>query len=262
MDEDALEAKCDTRHHGPDTAQEASMTLQDKRIIILGGTSGIGLAVAQAAAAEGARIVVASSNTARVEEALTTLPGAEGHPVDLADAAAVEVFFDGIGAFDHLVYTAGEALKLASLADCDLASARRFFELRYWGAFTAAKYAHRRIRPGGSIVFTSGVAGARPRANWSVAASICAAMEGLTRALAVELAPVRVNIVSPGVVKTPLWRDMTAETREALYAAEAARLPVGHVAEPDEIAAGYLYLMRQGSVTGQTLAIDGGGLLT
>jgi NAD(P)-dependent dehydrogenase (short-subunit alcohol dehydrogenase family) len=86
-------------------------------------------------------------------------------------------------------------------------------------------------------------------------------MEGLTRALAVELAPVRVNIVSPGIVKTPLWREMPEETRESLYASEARRLPVGHIADPQEIAEGYLYLMRQTFVTGQTLAIDGGGLL-
>jgi NAD(P)-dependent dehydrogenase (short-subunit alcohol dehydrogenase family) len=92
-------------------------------------------------------------------------------------------------------------------------------------------------------------------------ASICGAMEGLTRALAVELAPVRVNIVSPGIVKTPLWREMPEEARESLYASEARRLPVGHVADAQEIAEGYLYLMRQTFVTGQTLVIDGGGLL-
>lgn len=238
------------------------MTLEDKRIIILGGTSGIGLAVAQAAAAEGARVLIASSDISRVEQALASLPtGSEGRAVDLRDGASVQAFFDAVGAFDHLVYTAGEALALAPLDDTDIASARRFFELRYWGAFTAAKYGQGGIRPGGSIVFTSGVAGARPGAGWSVAASICSAMEGLTRALAVELAPVRVNIVSPGVVKTPLWRAMTDEGREALYAAQSESLPVGHVAEPTEIAEGYLYLMRQTYVTGQTLSIDGGGLL-
>jgi NAD(P)-dependent dehydrogenase (short-subunit alcohol dehydrogenase family) len=238
------------------------MTLNDKRIIILGGTSGIGLTVAQAAAAEAARVVIASSNGARVSEALATLPpGAEGRTVDLTNEAAVKTFFAAAGDFDHLVYTAGEPLRLAPLDESDIAKARNFFELRYWGAFTAARYAHSRIRPGGSIVFTSGLAGARPHPGWSVAASICSAMEGLTRALAVELAPVRVNIVSPGVVKTPLWRELTGAARNALYAAEAQRLPVGHVGESQEIADGYLYLMRQTYVTGQTLTIDGGGLL-
>lgn len=238
------------------------MTLDDKRIIILGGTSGIGLAVAQVASAEGARIVLASSNMARVQEALASLPpGTEGRTLDLADALAVEAFFERTGAFDHLVYTAGETLKLAPLAETNLATARSLFELRYWSAFAAAKYAQSHILPGGSIVFTSGVAGARPHRGWSVAASICSAMEGLTRALAVELAPVRVNVVSPGVVKTPLWREMTDESREALYAAESQRLLVGHVATPEEIAAGYVYLMKQTYVSGQTLTIDGGGLL-
>ena len=237
------------------------MDFENKRIVILGGTSGIGLAVAQAAAAQGARVVVASSTQDRVAEALRTLPpGAEGRALDLTDEPTVEAFFAATGAFDHLVYTAGEALALAPLAETDTAEARRFFELRYWGAVTAAKHGHRRIRPGGSIVFTTGVAGARPRPGWTVAASICAALEGLTRALAVELAPLRVNIVSPGVVKTPLWRGMAAEARDALYAAESARLPVGRVGEPAEIAAGYLYLMSQTYGTGQTLVIDGGGL--
>ena len=238
------------------------MTLKDKRIIVLGGTSGIGLAVAEAAAADGARLLVASSDDARVKRALTTLPaGAEGRALDLSNAAAIEAFFDAVGPFDHLVYTAGEALKLSPLADGDIASARRFFELRYWGAFMAARWGHRQIRTGGSIVFTSGIAAARPGPGWSVAARICGAMEALTRALAVELAPVRVNIVSPGVVKTPLWRAMPDEAREALYASEARRLPVGHVADAREIAEGFLYLMRQTFATGQTLVIDGGALL-
>src|SRR6202045_4810514 len=203
------------------------MTLKDKRIIVLGGTSGIGLAVAQAAATDGARVLVASSDDARVKRALTMLPaGAEGRVLDLSNATAIEAFFDAVGPLDHLVYTAGESLKLSPLADGDIASARRFFELRYWGAFMAARWGHRRIRTGGSIVFTSGVAGARPGPGWSVAASICAAMEGLTRALAVELAPVRVNIVSPGVVKSPLWANMTEADCDVLFRQTGERLPL------------------------------------
>lgn len=238
------------------------MTLEKKRVIIFGGTSGLGLAVGQAAAEAGARVVVVSSNPQRVEQALLTLPrDASGAAVDLLDEAAVRRFAESADDFDHLVYTAGEPLQLGTLADGAVADARRFFELRYWAAYAAAKWCHSRIRPGGSIVFTSGVAGARPNPGWSVAASICSAMEGLTRALARELAPVRVNIVSPGVVRSPLWRGMTEAERNNLYESEAARLPVGHVAEPAEIALGYLYLMRQSYVTGQTLQIDGGGLL-
>jgi NAD(P)-dependent dehydrogenase (short-subunit alcohol dehydrogenase family) len=148
------------------------------------------------------------------------------------------------------------------LAGTDVEAARRFFELRYWGAFLAAKYGSGSIRPGGSIVFTSGLAGQRPHAGWALGASICSAMEGLTRALAVELAPIRVNIVCPGVVKSPLWAAMTEADRTALYRQTAEKLLVGHVGETAEIAEAYLYLMRQTYGSGHVLVVDGGGALT
>ena len=132
------------------------MTLKDKRIIVLGGTSGIGLAVAEAAATDGAQVLVASSDDERVKRALRMLPAsAEGHVLDLSNATAIEAFFDAVGPLDHLVYTAGESLKLSPLAEGDIASARHFFELRYWGAFMAARWGHRQIR--------------RPRATYSAA---------------------------------------------------------------------------------------------
>ena len=125
----------------------------------------------------------------------------------------------------------------------------------------AAKYASGSIRAGGSMVFTSGIAGQRPHTGWALGASITSAMEGLIRALAVELAPIRVNIVSPGVVKTPLWSAMPGADREALYRQMEQNLLVGHVGEPEEIAEAYLYLMRQTYGTGQVIVVDGGGVL-
>jgi NAD(P)-dependent dehydrogenase (short-subunit alcohol dehydrogenase family) len=237
------------------------MTLNGKRIVVLGGSSGIGLATAQAAAREGASVTIASSQQARVDQALNAIPGAEGYAADLTDAAAVEALFARIGAFDHLVFTAGETLQLGPLASTDLDTARQFFNLRYWGAYLAAKHGSGNIRPGGSIVFTSGIAGQRPHPGWVLGASITSAMEGLTRALAVELAPIRVNIVSPGVVKTPLWLAMPEADREALYRQMEQSLLVGHVGEPAEIAEAYLYLMRQTYGTGQVVVVDGGGML-
>jgi NAD(P)-dependent dehydrogenase (short-subunit alcohol dehydrogenase family) len=238
------------------------MSLEGKRIVVLGGSSGIGLATAQAAAWEGASLVIASSQQARVNAALAKLPkGAEGHAVDVGDPDAMQALFARLGGFDHLVFTAGEALALGSLADTDPAAAQAFFRVRYWGAYFAAKYGAGSIRPGGSIVFTSGTAGRRPRSGWALGASICTAMEGLTRALAVELAPIRVNVVLPGLVKTPLWAGMAEPDREALYQAAAKRLPVGHAGEAAEIAQTYLYLMRQSYGTGQSIVVDGGGLL-
>ncbi len=238
------------------------MTLKEQRIVVLGATSGIGFAVARAAAEAGARVVVGSSSQTRVTAAVAALgAGAEGRSVDLSDESATRGFFEEVGEFDHLVYTAGEPLRLLGL-DADLAEVRRFFELRYWGALAAARYGRKAIRAGGSLVFTSGTAGARPLGpGWAAASSICSAMEGLTRALAVELKPLRVNCVAPGVVKTDLWAGMGEAERDALYAAEAARLPVGHAGEVQEVAQGYLYLIGQTYVTGQVLYVDGGGLL-
>jgi NAD(P)-dependent dehydrogenase (short-subunit alcohol dehydrogenase family) len=238
------------------------MTFDGQRIVVLGGSSGIGLATAQAAAREGATVVIASSRKARIDQALATLPpGTEGHALDLADGEATQALFARLGSFDHLVFTAGEKLQLGGLSDTDLDTARRFFTLRYWGAYYAAKFGSSNIRKGGSIVFTSGIAAQRPRAGWSLGASICAAMEGLTRALAVELAPIRVNIVSPGVVQTPLWTNMAEADRAALYQQMADSLPVRHVGDAAEIAQAYLYLMRQTYSTGQVLVVDGGAVL-
>ncbi len=234
------------------------MTLDGKRIVVLGGSSGIGLATAQAAAREGASVVIASSRKTRVDQALATLPAStEGQVVDLTDADAMQKLFARLGSFDHLVFTAGKTLQLGSLASMDVGAARRAFELRYWGAYLAAKYGSGNIRAGGSIVFTSGTAGRRPRTGWTLVASVCAAMEGLTRALAVELAPIRVNIV----VKTALWAEMAEADRETLYRRTAEKLPVGHAGEAEEIAEAYLYLMRQTYGTGQVVVVDGGAML-
>lgn len=238
------------------------MSLSGKRVVILGGTSGIGLATARAAQREGAGVVIASSRKARVDRALASLAeGAEGQVLDLSDEAQTRAFFQHIGAFDHLVFTAGEPLHLEALETMQFDRARQFLDIRFWGAFMAAKYGSRHIKPGGSITLTNGVAGLRPRKGWTLAASLCGATEALTRALAVELAPIRVNAVCPGLVRTELWDDMTESDRETMYRDAGRRLPVGRVGESDDLAEAYLYLMRQGYGTGQVIVIDGGAVL-
>jgi NAD(P)-dependent dehydrogenase (short-subunit alcohol dehydrogenase family) len=193
-----------------------SMSLDGKRVVILGGTSGIGLATAKAVQREGALVVVASSRQERVDRALAALDGgAEGHVVDLSEEAQMRKFFTHIGAFDHLIYTAGETLQLDALDSVRLDRARGFVNIRFWGAFMAVKYGSAHIRPGGSVTLTTGVAGRRPHKGWTLVASICGAMEAFTRALAVELAPIRVNAVCPGVVRTELWNGMAEADRDA-----------------------------------------------
>ena len=235
---------------------------ENKRVIIIGGSSGIGLAVAEEAASQGADVVIVSSKAERVQEAIQSIGGnVRGEAVDVFDEKSVESFFTNIGAFDHLVFTAGDSLQLHELADTDLKQARHAFELRYWAALAAVKYGSPHIRKGGSIVLTTGVAGRRPHKGWAVAASVCGTIEALTRALAVELAPIRVNAVSPGVVRTNLWQNMSADEREQLFETVGKRLPVGRVGEAHDIAQAYLFLMQEGFTTGQTVVVDGGTVL-
>jgi NAD(P)-dependent dehydrogenase (short-subunit alcohol dehydrogenase family) len=175
--------------------------LSGKRVVILGGTSGIGLAIAAAAQREGAAVVVVEPQE-RLDRALAALPsGAEGQVVDVADEAQVRALFERIGAFDHLVFTAGETLQLETL-DAMRVERARGFQRPLLGRVHGGEIRQPRIRPGGSITLTNGIAGLRPRKGWTVAASICGAVEALTRALAVELAPIRVNAVCPGGCRT------------------------------------------------------------
>lgn len=236
--------------------------LQQKRVVVVGGSSGIGLAVAQQAASQGAEVVIVSSNAERVQKAVECIGGeTQGQAVNVSDEAAVAAFFAKLGSFDHLVFTAGDSLHLHDLAATDLQQARGAFELRYWSALTAVKYGSPHVRKDGSIVLTTGIAGQRPQKGWVIAASVCGTIEALTRALAVELAPIRVNAVSPGVVRTNLWQNMSAPERERLFESVGNRLPVGRVGEAPEIAQAYLFLMQEGFATGQTIVVDGGTLL-
>jgi len=236
--------------------------LDGKKVIVLGGSSGIGYAVAEYALEQGAQVVIGSSHAGRVEAAVAALgSNTRGRTLDLTDEHAIEAFFSATGSFDHLVFTAGDSLRLGEIAATDLSQARRAFDIRYWGALAAVKYGAPRIVAGGSIVLTTGVAALRPHSGWAFGASVCGAMEALTRALAVELAPLRVNAVSPGMIATNLWQNMSEEDRQAMYEQVGKRLPVGRVGEARDVAAAYLFLMESAFATGQTHVVDGGAVL-
>ena len=240
------------------------MTLDGTRILLVGGTSGLGLAVAQAAAERGATPIVASRNPAGVDRALGALPErAEGATVDVGDTGSIARLVEHAGPIDHLVYTAGEPLQLTMLPDLTPEIARSFWETRYFGALgvVRAVTVAGAVREGGSIVLTGGNAGQRPGPGWSLAASVCGAMEALTRQLALELAPLRVNLVAPGVTRSPLWAGMSRGDEQALYDGLAATLPAGRVGEPSDVALAYLYAMEQPMATGTSILVDGGAVL-
>lgn len=237
--------------------------LKDKRLVVLGGSRGIGFAVAELAAREGAAIVVVSSQEKGVEDAVARLPpGATGHVADLRSSEAVTKLFADIGEFDHLVYTAGEPIPFGPHAtDLDLAAARSYFDLRYWGVLTAIQASRPYIRKGGSIVLTSGTSARRPPVGFAIGASISGAIESLGRSLAIELAPLRVNVVVPGMVTTDLWAGIPAPVREQMFLDVGAKLPVGRVGSPADLAEAYVSFLRNGYATGQSLVVDGGASL-
>jgi NAD(P)-dependent dehydrogenase (short-subunit alcohol dehydrogenase family) len=239
------------------------MALTDQRVVVIGGTSGMGLATARAAAAAGARVTIASSGRKRLDTALAELPeNCAGVVADVRHEDDLAALFAQVGELDHLVFTAAGGGAQGALADLSLDQARAGFEVRFWGAVAAVKAATPHLRPGGSITVTSGTIGVRPVPGSALAASGALAIEGLARGLAVELAPIRVNAIRPGVVRTPMWDQIPEPQREGLFAGLAQRTLTGTVGAADQIAASHLYLMENGFVTGTVLTVDGGFVLT
>jgi NAD(P)-dependent dehydrogenase (short-subunit alcohol dehydrogenase family) len=239
------------------------MSLSGQRVVVVGGASGIGFAVAVKAQAEGARVVVASRRLASVQAARDRLAGAEGFALDVTDEAAVEQAFAGLGGFDHLVFTAGDwgGPRRTAFAELDLEAARSIFAVRFWGAAAVVRHAAPRVARAGSITLTDGMIAHRPQRSSGISTAMAGAVEHLTRGLAVELAPVRVNCVCPGPIRTAVWDSIPQDRREAQMTQMTARLPLARIGEPEEVAEAYLYLMRGGYTTGQVLRVDGGGSL-
>ena len=239
----------------------ANTTLEAKKVIIIGGTSGIGLAVAEAAAREGARVVVASSQAANVEVAVKRLGGsASGSAIDVNNEEDLRRLFMDVGPVDHLVYSAGDWARTGggALADLDLAAAAKGFAVRFWGALAMVKHGYPQIAAGGSIVLTDGLYAHRPVKGGAVGSAMLGAIEHLTRALAVDLAPIRVNAVCPGLVLTERNKKVMSEDLMRRFTASQ---PLPRAADPEEVAQAYLYLMRGGYTTGQVLIVDGGRTL-
>ena len=237
------------------------MNLKNAQVLVIGGTSGIGLGVASAVAERGATPIVASRRQSSVDRALAELPeGTRGATVDLTDQSALDRLAADIGDIEHLVFTAGEPLELVGFTDLTADVIGRFFQTRYVGALSAVRAFAPRITAGGSITLTSGTAAEQPGLG-VLPASVCGAMNALTKALAYELAPLRVNAIAPGVVRSPLWDALSEKDRQAMYDQAAQQLPLGRVGEVDDAARAYVYCMEQEFGTGIVLTVDGGTTL-
>lgn len=237
------------------------MSLKGKRVVILGGTSGIGLATAKAFLDQSAQVIIASRSVSKLNEAKQSLGGnVEGIEIDFRSEEKAAEFFSTVGKFDHLVVTAGEGA-MGHFSELPVASAKEAFDSKFWGQYITVRSALPYLNNESSITLTSGVYGVRPPQGATTLAAINSAIEGLVRGLSVDLAPIRVNVVSPGIVDTPLYAGMPDDQRQALFNDIAQQLPVGRVAKPEDIADTYVYLAKNGFTTGTAVLIDGGARL-
>ena len=239
------------------------MSLQHKKVVVVGGSSGVGLAVAKAAAAQGASVVIASRSAEKVERARAGAAPLEleGRIIDVTNETQVRDFFAAVGPFDHLVTTPVIFTSRAPIKDQPTEEFRTLFDIKFWGQYFAAKYAAPLLRPGGSITLSSGQLSHRPVVGSVPRASVNGAVEALGRALAVELAPVRVNTICAGVIATERWHHIEEKERLAQFERIAQSLPVGRIATPEDIAQTYLYAMTNRFTTGTVILVEGGALL-
>jgi NAD(P)-dependent dehydrogenase (short-subunit alcohol dehydrogenase family) len=239
------------------------MRLDGKRVVVIGGSSGIGLETARLALSLGAYVTIAGRSEDRLSRAAATLKNGPDRlrtvVADMADGKSIESLFSGESQVDHVFAPAGELRpESADLLTGDIAGMRSILEVRLFGVAHVVRQA-KPLMKSGSIVLMSGLYAARPGAGGAMAAAAVAAVEGMTRALALDLAPIRVNAVAPGLVDTPLW-DTFGPERGAILA-RASKLLVGRAGRPEEIAEAVVFLMTNGFVTGIVLPVDGGGSL-
>lgn len=233
--------------------------LSNQRVLVIGGSSGIGQAIATRALAAGAEVTIASRSRRRLDDALSAIgDGVLAAEIDTGDEAAVETFFVDQDAWDHVLVSAAETA-MGSVQDLSLVDARAAMDSKFWGAYHVARTA--KILPTGSLTFVSGFLSERPSPTSVLQGAINAALEALARGLALERAPVRVNCISPGVIDTPLWHRLPEDRRRKAFGAAAHNLPVARVGRPEDIANAAFYLMTTGFATGTTVRVDGGGAI-
>jgi NAD(P)-dependent dehydrogenase (short-subunit alcohol dehydrogenase family) len=235
--------------------------------LVIGGTSGIGLAVAEQLVARGHQVHIAGRDPERVRTARERVEhdagtGVRGHVLDAADARAVDALAAGIAPIRHLVITLAGSGGAGPLAELPVEDLRQAFEEKYWPTVTALRTAVPHMAPDGSITLVGAATARAAMPGTAGIGSLNAAVEGLVQPLAAELAPLRVNAVSPGYVDTPWWDGLDPETRTAFFKQAAAGLPVKRIATAADIAEAIVLLATNPNITGTVVETDGGARLT
>jgi NAD(P)-dependent dehydrogenase (short-subunit alcohol dehydrogenase family) len=240
------------------SARQREPELLGQTVIVIGGSAGIGLETARRARAEGADVILAARNPDRLRHAADELGALGTAAFDAADPAALARFFGDLQEpIDHVMVTAGRPY-YGRLEEMDFAQARRSLDEHFWLPFHIAREAAGKVRRGGSLQFVGGTGGRRPGVGLGVISAVTAAMPALIANLALEVAPVRVNLIAAGFVDTPLSASLLGDQVEARRNQLRATLPIGRVVGPDDVAALAIHLMANTALTGATYDVDGG----
>ena len=235
--------------------------LKGQTVVIVGGSSGMGLGTAQVAVTHGATVVIASNSQQKLDAALKAIHGqARAIQVDLLDEESVRQLFEQVGQLDHLFITAAPGSRGGFLTQ-SITSARSYMDGKFWGSYISAYYAAPRMSKHGSITFLSGGLSRRPAKGSSMVTASQAAVEALGKALAVELAPLRVNTILPGGIDTPMWNFLSEDERKEFLRQNAA-VPAGRIGQPEDVGQAAVFLMMNSFITGSVLEVNGGVLLT
>jgi NAD(P)-dependent dehydrogenase (short-subunit alcohol dehydrogenase family) len=240
------------------TTPALTSALAGQTVVAIGGSAGIGLETARLARAEGADVILTGRNPERLERAAAEVGATSTAAFDATDWAALDRFFRELpGQIDHVMVT-GPGPYYAPLAELDRERAHRGFDDHQWLAVAIAQHAGGRVRPGGTLLFMGGTGGRSRGPGMSLIAAATAAMPALVANLAVEIAPIRVNLIAAGFVDTPLSARLLGDDLEARREQLRATLPIRRVIGPEDIAALAVHLMTNTALTGATYDIDGG----
>jgi NAD(P)-dependent dehydrogenase (short-subunit alcohol dehydrogenase family) len=232
--------------------------LAGQTVVVIGGSAGIGLETARLARAEGANLVLAARNPLRLEQAAKELGTPKAVAFDATDFKRIAEFFDELSTpIDHVLVT-GPGPYYAPLADFDFERARRDVEAHLFLPLQVARHAASKVRPGGTLLFMGGTGGRRPAKGLALISALTAAMPAMTKNLALELAPVRVNLIAAGFVDTPLSASLLGNQLDARREQLRTTLPIGRVVGPADVAALAVHIMTNTALTGATYDIDGG----